>query len=420
MEKVINKSDGINNKRWNLSNLEDDNIKQRYQTRLDEYLTAIEDIDTESMYEKIKEALQNSATEVLGELSSRKSKALWWNNEIEELVNQKNKAYLKWLTTKEQRDRESYLEAKSKTRRKVNNAKRSMWDRKCKEIGSLLGGRKTAESWRFINALKSPSKNSANIDTIPMNNWVTHYKQLLTETRQGFLAPSISSHIDIEGPGGVPAELIKHGTHNLFQAVTDLINKCLSGQPVPKEWKTAYISSIYKKGDKNQCANYRGISVTSTFSRIYGRILRDLIEIEYSAEEEEEQSGFRAGRSCTDNCTSEETLGNSTRNEHQPNILITALKNLYTDSTSRIKSGKNLSQEFTVNKGLRQGCCVSPTLFKVYVSRALRKWKNKCGPMEIELDDNSHLYSLQFADDQVIMANDKDDLEYMARKLQEE
>lgn len=46
MEKVVNKSDGINNKRWNLSNLQDDNIKQRYQTRLDEYLTAIEDIDT--------------------------------------------------------------------------------------------------------------------------------------------------------------------------------------------------------------------------------------------------------------------------------------------------------------------------------------------------------------------------------------
>lgn len=190
--------------------------------------------------------------------------------------------------------------------------------------------------------------------------------------------------------------------------------------------------------------------MTSTFSRIYGRILRDLIEIEYSAEEEEEQSGFRAGRSCTDNvfCLKQiiEKKLNTNQEVHlmyvdlkkaydsvplkklweilqETNInqtLITTLKNVYTDSTSRIKSGKNLSQEFTVNKGLRQGCCVSPTLFKVYVSRALRKWKKKCGPMGIELDDNSYLYSLQFADDQVIMANDKDDLEYMARKLQEE
>lgn len=311
----------------------------------------------------------------MGELSSRKSKALWWNNEIEKLVNQKNKAYLKWLTTKEQRDRESYLEAESKTGRKVNNAKRSMWDRKCKEIDSLLGGRKTAESWRFINALKSPSKNSANIDTIPMNNWVTHYKQLLTETRQEFLAPSISSHIDIEGetvsvdvetvrkavfrlkngkspgPGGVPAELIKHGTHNLFQAVTDLINKCLSGQPVPKEWKTAYISSIYKKGDKNQCANYRGISVTSTFSRIYGRILRDLIEIEYSAEEEEEQSGFRAGRSCTDNVFCLKQIIEKKLNTNQEvHLMYVDLKKAY-DSVP-LKKLWEILQETNINQTL--------------------------------------------------------------------
>lgn len=32
-----------------------------------------------------------------------------------------------------------------------------------------------------------------------------------------------------------------------------------------------------------------------------GRILRDLIEMEYRENEEEEQSGFRTGRSCNDN-----------------------------------------------------------------------------------------------------------------------
>ena len=39
--------------------------------------------------------------------------------------------------------------------------------------------------------------------------------------------------------------------------------------------------------------------------------------------------------------------------------------------------------------------------------------------MGINLGDTC-LYTLQFADDQVLMANDKDDLEYMTRKLQEE
>lgn len=35
--------------------------------------------------------------------------------------------------------------------------------------------------------------------------------------------------------------------------------------------------------------------------RWYGRILRDLIEKDMKERKEEEQSGFRAGRSCTDN-----------------------------------------------------------------------------------------------------------------------
>ncbi|XP_030748216.1 uncharacterized protein LOC115876544 [Sitophilus oryzae] len=103
------------------------------------------------------------------------------------------------------------------------------------------------------------------------------------------------------GPEGVYAELIKSGSKKLFRMLTNIVNQCLNGQPVPEQWKKAYISSIYKKGSRKDPNNYRGISVTSTMSRLYGRILRNLIEEEYSSYEEEEQNGFRSGRSCTDN-----------------------------------------------------------------------------------------------------------------------
>ncbi|XP_030745265.1 uncharacterized protein LOC115874297 [Sitophilus oryzae] len=54
-------------------------------------------------------------------------------------------------------------------------------------------------------------------------------------------------------------------------------------------------------GPRKDPNNYRGISVTSTMSRLYEKILRNLIEEEYSSYEEEKQNGFRGGRSCTDN-----------------------------------------------------------------------------------------------------------------------
>jgi len=76
---------------------------------------------------------------------------------------------------------------------------------------------------------------------------------------------------------------------------------------------------------------------------------------------------------------------------------------------SKIKSGQTLSDPFPVTKGLKQGCCLSPTLFKIYLSHALQNWRRKC-----------ILYTLHFADDQEVLAHDREDLEYMTRKLIEE
>jgi len=121
-------------------------------------------------------------------------------------------------------------------------------------------------------------------------------------------------------------------------------------------------------------------------SRLYGKILRDLTEEENK--DEEEQSGFRTGRTCTDNifcmkqviekrnATNQEThvlfvdltkvydsililklwevLGESNIN----NTLIKALQNLY-GNTAQVKIGNTLSHPFNITKGLCQGCCIS-------------------------------------------------------------
>ena len=72
------------------------------------------------------------------------------------------------------------------------------------------------------------------------------------------------------GPGDIPIELIKRGGRKLLEMITILLNKIINGEKVPEEWKFAIITSIHKKGDKRKCENYRGISVMSTFKRIYG------------------------------------------------------------------------------------------------------------------------------------------------------
>jgi hypothetical protein len=90
------------------------------------------------------------------------------------------------------------------------------------------------------------------------------------------------------GPGGLSIELLKYAPTDVVSILTIIFNKCLTNGAVPEEWKLAYITPIFKKGKKQECSNYRGISITK--GRIEGKIAQM-----------EEQSGFRAGRSCTDN-----------------------------------------------------------------------------------------------------------------------
>jgi hypothetical protein len=83
------------------------------------------------------------------------------------------------------------------------------------------------------------------------------------------------------------------------------------------------------------------------------------------------------------------------------------LQNLY-GSTSQGKTGNKLYPPFNITKGRRQGCCIFPTLFKIYIRKTLEEWKRKCHGMGISLE-NTTLYTLQFADDQVVLAGDKED-----------
>ena len=108
-----------------------------------------------------------------------------------------------------------------------------------------------------------------------------------------------------------------------------------------------------------------------------------------------------------------EVLGESNIN----NTLIKALQNLY-GNTAQVKIGNKLSHPFNITKGLHQGCCISPTPFQIYIRKVLEEWKCKCSGMGIPLE-NTTLYTLQFADDQVVSAGDKEDLEYMTHTLKE-
>ena len=62
----------------------------------------------------------------------------------------------------------------------------------------------------------------------------------------------------------------------------------------------AKIYPIYKKGDRQNCENYRGISILNTCYKIYASILKTRFNVIMENIILEAQNGFRKGRSCSD------------------------------------------------------------------------------------------------------------------------
>jgi len=71
----------------------------------------------------------------------------------------------------------------------------------------------------------------------------------------------------------------------------------LGGGKNIQKWKETIIVSIYKKGDRDRCENYRGIALWQTAYKI----LANTILSKTKPYIEDYQNGFRDGRSIIDN-----------------------------------------------------------------------------------------------------------------------
>jgi hypothetical protein len=63
------------------------------------------------------------------------------------------------------------------------------------------------------------------------------------------------------GTAQILAELIKAGASTLRSEIHKHINSIWNKKELPEEWKESIIVPIYKKGDKTDCSNFRGISL---------------------------------------------------------------------------------------------------------------------------------------------------------------
>jgi hypothetical protein len=81
------------------------------------------------------------------------------------------------------------------------------------------------------------------------------------------------------GPDGISAEHLKHMPSELIPYLINIINLIFMEKDVPQGVKEGVLTPVLKNGkDRLYPENYRGITVTNTFSTVVEGIIKDRIE----------------------------------------------------------------------------------------------------------------------------------------------
>jgi hypothetical protein len=86
----------------------------------------------------------------------------------------------------------------------------------------------------------------------------------------------------------------------LRSEIHKLINFIWNKAGLPEEWKESITAPIYKKGDKTDCSNSRGMSLLSTTYKMLSNILLSMLTPYAEEITRDHQYGFRRNRSTSD------------------------------------------------------------------------------------------------------------------------
>ena len=105
---------------------------------------------------------------------------------------------------------------------------------------------------------------------------------------------------DVKEPAGdgIPVEVWKYWGANLSNRLHQWIIKIWEKGHVPQYLEDGKIVTIYEKGDRKECGNYRDISLLSSAGNIFARILLNRLSSHITPEVvPETQCGFRSNLS---------------------------------------------------------------------------------------------------------------------------
>jgi hypothetical protein len=214
-----------------------------------------------------------------------------------------------------------------------------------------------------------------------------------------------------------------------------MINFIWEKETIPEEWNMSILCPVFKKGDILDTKNYRGISLLDTCYKVLLTILLEWITPYTEEIIGRYQCGFRKGRSTTDqifilkqvmekhykfdkdlymvfvdykqayDSINRKELWNSMIYFGIPKKYVNMVKLCNDKTECKMRFLGELSSDFEVNSGLRQGDALSPTLFNLGLEKVIRELNHS---HQVKVANKEII--LAYADDIVILGNSRQEV----------
>jgi len=436
-------------KKINARALTDDLVAQTmFQQALSAKLDTLdlsEETSVNAQWQLLSTATHEVMTEHLKPPSRRNADWFDENSEtIQTLLQERTAAKNDMLSSGLRSKTAKYKECKRKVQRSMRQMKDEWWNKKAEAVQDLAESgnpRAFFESLKEVygprHSVTSPLLNEPGTALLTdkadvKNRWKEHFQNLLNQSSN--TDPNVLNNMDkrpsitamdnpptleevadavkslkngkAAGADGIPSEVFKFGGPSIVQALHTLFKNCWDTAEVPQDFKDATIVTIFKKGDRTQCGNYRGISLLSTAGKILAKVLLSRLQQAANKVLPESQSGFRANRSTMDPIFTLRQLQEKSIEQQQPlymvfidftkafdtvdrNMLwkvlehygcpdniVKIMQEFHNGMQATVRVDGDTTESFPVCHGVKQGCVLAPTLFGIYLAAVLEVASN--------------------------------------------
>lgn len=253
------------------------------------------------------------------------------------------------------------------------------------------------------------------------------------------------------GPDGLGNEFYYAMDAGNREHLLSLFNNTLTTSSCPASWGQITITLIHKKGPTTDPANYRGISLMNSITKLFTSILTARLArwAEINDIIPEMQSGFRKQRGCTDNIFILNSLIQQKISDPKGKLytafidfkqafdsvnhsilwrklisigvsprLINTIRSFYSVATARVSLPQGDTNPIPIHNGVLQGDTLSPLLFSLFLYDIESFIRENYPRIEgVSLNRSQSLLGLLYADDFVLFGRSKVELNHSLSAL---